>query len=287
MVSNEAGIEDDDWLGFEWSPWYRLHPESDDLTKPPIDPGLYRVRHDVYDGLIYIEGSGRSVRGRIRALTRGIFDEEMPYSDPHTAAPSLWAIANEYGAGFEVSVATPPAAADDRQRKAIEDALVAVHRRETETNLVGNFGRMPPGYEKSTQRGGGDRGGQSDEADRSYREGIDPLPWENPKALTADDWMGLSWSEPIELRAVTGEIPSYGGVYRLWEPETPSPLRYLSETVNLSNRLDSHRRAYDGDLLVSYAPLTEYVRTFQLKQVETELLGAHWLASRQAPTDQY
>lgn len=287
MTSNEAGIEADDWLGFEWSPWYQLHPDSDELTNPSTDPGLYRVRHDVYDGLIYIGESGRSVRGRIRALIRGVFDEEMPYSDPHTASPSLWAIANEYGPGFEVSVATPPAAEDDQQRKAIEDALIAVHRRETGTNLVGNFGRMPPGYEKSTQRSRGDRGEQSDDANRSYRDGIDPLPWEDPEALTADDWMGLSWSEPLDLEATTGEIPSYGGVYRLWESEKASPLRYLGETVNLSNRLGTHRRAYEGELQVSYAPLTEYVRKFQLKQVETDLLGAHWLACQQAPQDQY
>ncbi|WP_303703863.1 GIY-YIG nuclease family protein [Haloquadratum walsbyi] len=287
MMPNEAGIEDDDWLGIEWSPWYRLHPESDDLTKPSTGPGLYRVRHDVYDGLIYIGESGRSVRGRIRALIRGAFDEEMPYSDPHTASPSLWAIANEYGLGFEVSVATPPAAENDYQRKAIEDALIAVHRRETETNLVGNFGRMPPGYEKSTQRSGGARGGQSDEAERNYREGINPLPWENPEAVIADDWMGLSWSEPLELESTVGEIPNYGGVYRLWEPETASPLRYLGETVHLSNRLESHRRAYEEELFVSYAPLTEYVQKFQLQQVETELLGAHWLACQQAPQDQY
>lgn len=178
----------------------------------------------------------------------------MPYSDPHTASPSLWAIANKYGPGFEVSAATPPAAEDNQQRKAIEDALIAIHRRETGTNLIGNFGRMPPGYEKSTQRSAGNRGGRTDESDRSYREGVDPLPWTNPEGITDENWMGLSWSEPIRLDESAGEFPDYGGVYRLWQPESTAPLQYLGESVHLSNRIGSHRRAYDGALNVAYAP---------------------------------
>jgi hypothetical protein len=71
-MTNASNVEDTEWLGFEWSPWVRLHPESDQLTELSTAPGLYRVRHEAYDGLIYIGESGRSVRGRVRALTVGL-----------------------------------------------------------------------------------------------------------------------------------------------------------------------------------------------------------------------
>lgn len=128
-MHNEPGVEASDWLGFEWSPWLSLHPDDGELHTLATDPGLYRVRHDAYEGLIYIGETGRSLRGRIRSLVRGVFDDEMPFSDPHTASPSLWAVADRHGVGFEVSGATPSEAEDKQQRKAIEDALIALHRR--------------------------------------------------------------------------------------------------------------------------------------------------------------
>lgn len=217
------------------------------------DPGLYRVRHEAYEGLVYVGETGRSLRGRVRALARGVFDGEMPFSDPHTASPSLWAIADRRGPGFEVSGATPPAATAKRQRKAIEDALIALHRRETDTDLTGNFGRMPPGYTKSKQRRSGVRGERSEDAARNFRDGVDPLPWTHAESVTASEWMGLSWSSPIELAETAGELPDTPGVYRIWDPDDAPPLEYIGESVTLSNRLGRHRRTCNGGLVVSYA----------------------------------
>lgn len=285
---NESGIYDRDWLGFDWSPWLSLHPESDELDTLSTDAGLYRVRHEAYDGLIYIGETGRSLRGRIRALVRGVFDDEMPFSDPHTASPSLWAIADRHGSGFEVSGATPSKAQDKQQRKAIEDSLIALHRRETKTNLIGNFGRMPPGYSKSKQRSSGVRGGRSDdETLRSFREGIDPLQWSNPTEMTGQDWMGLSWSSPRLLSESTDGVPTDGGLYRIWDPDDVPPLEYIGESVNLSNRLNRHRRNRDSSLYFSYVTRLEFEEKFQLSQAESELLGAHWLACGRSPRDQY
>ena len=285
-MNNESDVEANNWLGFEWSSWLGLHPDSEALSTIPTDPGLYRVRHNAYEGLIYIGETGRSLRGRVRALIRGVFDEEMPYSDPHTASPSFWAVADKHGPGFEISVAAPSEAEDKQQRKAIEDALIALHRRETGTNLIGNFGRMPPGYEKSKQRSSGFRGQRSDDSERSFRAGVDPLSWENPDEITDLDWMGLSWSNPMGLGESARALPGHGGVYRLWDPDAVPPLEYIGETVNLQNRIGRHRRKRDGGLLLSYVSLPEH-RKFQLSQVESELLGAHWLACKHAPRDQY
>ncbi len=287
-MENEVGIVDEDWFGFSWTPWISLYPDDEELGELPTDHGVYRVRHDAYDGLVYIGQTGRSLRGRIRALARGAFEGEMPYSDPHTASPSLWAIVDRHGAGFEVSVASPPGTADSQQRHAIEEALIATYRRETDRNLIGNFGRMPPGYSKSKQRSTGIRGGQSDDDTlRSFRKGIEPLTWENPSELTASDWMGLSWSEPTPLSEARSQLPETPGLYRIWNIEDSSPLEYIGESLNLRSRLYRHRRNRDSQLLFSYAEQPHVEKKFKLSQLETDLLGAHWISCQQAPRDQY
>ena len=282
----DAGVLDDDHMEFEWSRWIELHPDNGALSELETDPGLYRVRHEAYEGLVYIGETGRSLRGRVRSLARGVYGDEMPFSDPHTASPSLWAIVDRHGPGLEVSGTTPPAAEEKQQRKALEDALIAIHRRETGTNLIGNFGRMPPGYSKSTQRSTGVRGGQTDDADRDFRAGVDPLEWHNPEGITDSDWMGLGWSEHRPLEEALVGVPSESGVYRLWDPDAVPPLEYVGESVSLDDRLGKHRRHRDGSLRFAYAVRPELEKP-QLAQVESELLGAHWLATEQAPRDQY
>ena len=95
-------------------------------------PGLYRVRHGKFKEIAYIGETEWSIRGQVRALASGIFDGEMPYRDPHTASPCVWAIVDRYGPHLqlEVSVTTPPEAIDKQSRKAMEDALLALHRHE-------------------------------------------------------------------------------------------------------------------------------------------------------------
>ncbi|MHB9288814.1 GIY-YIG nuclease family protein [Halobacteriales archaeon Cl-PHB] len=283
-----SGVFDRDWLDLEWSPWLEPNTPADELSRVATDPGLYRVRHNAYDGLVYIGETGRNLRGRLRALFRGIYEGDMPYSDPHTASPCFWAIVDRHGPGFEVSTASPDAAENKQQRKALEDALLAVHRRETGRNTVGNFGRLPPGYSKSKQRSSGIRGGPSDdETKRSFRAGADPLSWQLPDDLTATDWMGLDWSGPEDLAQAASSAPRAGGVYRLWDPESHPPLEYIGQTVNLRSRLTTHRRNRSRSLSFSYAELPGLHDKYKLEQVETDLLGAHWLACGKAPSDQY
>ena len=98
--------------------------------------------------------------------------------------------------------------------------------------------------------------------------------------------MGLEWSEhrPLE-EALTG-VPSESGVYRLWDTDAVPPLEYVGESVSLADRLKKHRRNRAGTLRFAYAVRPELEKP-QLAQVESELLGAHWLATKQAPRDQY
>ena len=71
----------------------------------------------------------------------------MPFRDPHTAAPTLWAIRDSYGEEFEFSYTTPEICQIKRHRKGLEDAIASYatppdinekHKRtEVESDLLG------------------------------------------------------------------------------------------------------------------------------------------------------
>jgi len=279
-----------DWLDLDWSPWHDLDPEAGDLTTLPSDEGLYRVRHPAFDHLVYVGETGRSIRGRVRALARGTYATEMPYRDPHTAAPCLWAITDRDGPDFEVSVTTPARATDKHHRKGLEATLIATHRRAHETSPVANFARMIPGYEQSSYNKDGITGGPlpDDETEPNAEPGVGPLDWTEWTKPTHERWMGLDWSEPAPLADAYQQIPTEPGVYRIWEEATPRPLEYVGESKTLRNRLYRHRRNRDDSLLFSFATLaTEYEADHKREEVETDLLGAHYRACNVAPRDQF
>ncbi|RKD86249.1 hypothetical protein ATJ93_4666 [Halopiger aswanensis] len=198
---NETGFYDADWFGLEWSPWLSLDRADGDLETISSAPGLYRVRHRRRDGLEYIGETGRSTRGRVGALARGVYADEMPYRDPHTAAPCLWAVRDRYGPALEVSYAVPPAAEDKQERKAIEAALIALARREMGESPTANFGRIIDGYKQSSYSKDGIVGGPlpEGETEPNSAPGRGPVPWTNTERVTGPTWMGLEWSEPYRL----------------------------------------------------------------------------------------
>lgn len=65
---NWRGCKEADWLGLKWSNWLSLDPDEGELAEMPTDEGLYRIRNRSRNGLEYIGETGRSVRGRVRAL---------------------------------------------------------------------------------------------------------------------------------------------------------------------------------------------------------------------------
>lgn len=64
----------------------------------------------------------------------------MPYRDPHTVAPCLWAVRDATGLGLEVSIAMPDRADDGHYRKSLEAALITVYRRKTGESPTANSG---------------------------------------------------------------------------------------------------------------------------------------------------
>ncbi|GAA4978925.1 GIY-YIG nuclease family protein [Actinoplanes utahensis] len=279
----------DDWRGVDWTPWVSLNPDDGALSQFPTDEGIYRIRHRGRAGLTYIGETGRSVRGRVRSLARGAYADEMPYRDPHTAAPCLWAIRQEDGPAFEVSISAPPLAEDKQSRKAFEDALIALYRRDAGESPTANFGRIIPGYKQSTYSRDSIRGGplSDGETESNAELGVGPLPWTDRGDLDGPSWMGLDWTTPCPLQDAGSDLPTTAGLYRIWKSGSAPPLEYIGQTANLRSRLYRHRRNRDGELEFSYTRLQEHDAQHKREEVETELIGAHWLETGESPTDQF
>lgn len=278
-----------DWLELDWSEWGSLNPDGDHLDSFTTDPGLYRVRHPDYEGLVYIGETGRSVSGRVHALARGAYADEMPFRDPHTAAPTLWAIRDRNGRPLEISGATPSTATNKQSRKAREAALIAQHRREIGHSPTANFGRIIDGYRQSSYSRDGLVGGPlpDGETEANAEPGVGPLPWTDAETPRGDKWMGLDWTEFTALEDVSTAIPQTDGVYRFTHQTSADGLYYIGESTNLRSRLYRHRRNRTEPLTFSYATLPDHDAQHKRQEVETELIGAYWLATDNAPTEQF
>jgi hypothetical protein len=90
-------------------------------------PGLYRIRRAGRDDLDYIGQTGLRLRERLRMLN-GVYRSEMPYRDPDTVGPALWAQRQLGGEDYEAS--TCPVVGDARWRKALECVALAFYRQE-------------------------------------------------------------------------------------------------------------------------------------------------------------
>jgi hypothetical protein len=235
-----------------WSPWRRF--DDDPRAEIPAAPGLYRVRHhtDIAGGLTYI-GESSDIRRRIGSLVRGTHAERMPYRDPHTAAPCLWAIRHRDGPGFSVSHTTL-GSEDAAERKGIEAALIAIHRHETGRSPTAQFGRIIPGYTQSSYRTDGVRGGPTtgDDAD-GLPASVRPGPWTRWDRPQTWGWMDQDWVEDRRLGSVTTAAVPPVRVYRIHEPAEGDALTYIGQSRALPLRLRTHARRFGPDLWVSWA----------------------------------
>jgi hypothetical protein len=125
-----------------WGLWRRLATASRDPEIPHL-PGLYRIRRVGRDDLDYFGQTGQgtmTLRKRL-SLLRGVYGEIMPYRDPHTAGPALWALNHQTGDDFEVSVV--PVAGSTPWRKGLEALAIALYRQRHSRSPTIEFGRMP------------------------------------------------------------------------------------------------------------------------------------------------
>ena len=126
----------------QWTPWQPF----ENCWKGaliPATPGLYRIRRVGFTGLDYIGQTGTTLKQRLGML-KGIFDLEMPYRAPHTAAPALWALRHNLNCDFEVSVL--PFHGSKQEREGLEALAIALYRQEFKESPTVSFGRIVTGY---------------------------------------------------------------------------------------------------------------------------------------------
>jgi hypothetical protein len=280
-----------------WSPWVPLDCWIGSAIAS--EPGLYRVRRTGDDGLDYIGQTGLALRRRL-AMLAGVYRAEMPYRDPHTAAPALWALRHARGCTFEASVL--PVQGDTRYRKGLEALTLALYRQDARRSRTVNFGRILQGYRLSSgnnarlvANGKRLRGGPDTADQDNWTDGISPV---GPLGGDAQGltWGGHVWSEWSQLPDVAARLaPDALGLCRVRDPQK-SGLVYIGEgyvRVRLANHLGKagkagHRQAphFRASLECSWVENSRWLR-HQRVELETDLIGAHVLSAGHAPFAQF
>lgn len=275
-----------------WSAWRPLAGSSRNSGAPSA-PGLYRVRVVETGEVVYIGQTGVSLRGRLGML-RTCYSDEMPYRDPHTAAPTLWALRHRDGVEFEASTAVVDG--DKVERLALEAVAISSHRVEHGRSPLANFGGRIAGYRLSSANNAGlvatgrrFRGGPDPSAEESDGTPVlGPLDAE----VTSSDWLGLTWSPWVLSDDVA--LPSGVGLYRIRGHESRH-LSYVGQG-RIRDRVRSHlakpaiadhRQAlhFSAPLDLSWVGLD--LSKHQLLEVENDAIASHRLVADAAPSAQF
>ncbi|MBL0387442.1 hypothetical protein JJB07_12340 [Tumebacillus sp. ITR2] len=252
---------------------------------------MYRIKPVGHDKLYYIGQTGRNLKERVvGALVKHTQSEDMPFNDPHTAAPSLWAWQDAEGLAFEFSVA--PMDLSTPTRKGLESYLLWRYRIEFGESAMCNFGRFHPEYVKSKERKKQIRGHRLPTGIYNPAGGRSTEPLHRQGKATDLDWMGLDWSPVEELRCPEAlkSSPRTTGLYKLVDLNS-NEIIYLGESFTIRDRLKSHSKKEWQSLQIgfSYVDLSEQEirEAYMLKELENDLIGAFWEENQRSPRFQF
>jgi hypothetical protein len=285
-------------LGIDWTEPVPLDAATRGARIPAV-PGLYRIRRLNQEHWDYIGQTGAGTMNLRKRMTmlKGIYGELMPYRDPHTAGPALWALRQLDERPLEVAFC--PVNGPTPWRKGLEALAIALHRQRYGRSPTVNFGRMPYGYRMSSGNnarlvatGKRFRGGSVTVDEDAHRPGIPPLAPLTGE-VDSDTWGGHRWSS--WTRAMPPAFRAGNGLYRI--RGDASGLVYIGEGV-VSQRLRAHLAkvttgSAQGNVLAASAPLAfswslneDWLRHQRL-ELETDLIAAHVLALHAVPTAQF
>lgn len=288
---------------FDWMDWVP-HRNCWQGGTLPRSAGIYRIRRVGMECLDYVGQTGGG-SSHLRARLSGhqaIYGEEMPYADPHTAAPGLWALRQEPNCEFEISVLSLHCI--DSRRKAIEAFVISEHRQTYGHSPTINFSRMPLGWRKSSgvstklkNLGKEVRGGRCTELTPHHLPGIKPAGPLDP-AIERQIWCNHQWSDwhPLD-QLPTRVIGSRSGLYRI-RGNGLSRLVYIGQggvVSRLTSHLDSAKvgatakgRSFAacGALEASWILDDQWSKN-QREELENDLLAAHYLGTGEAPVAQF
>jgi hypothetical protein len=293
------------WLNevLKWTPWIDLF----DSWKNPIIPkskGLYRIRRKNLDDLDYIgqtSSDNMNLRKRLSML-QGIFGEEMPYRDPHTVGPALWALKHSSNCEFEVSVALING--NRPWVKGMEAVALSLYRMEKQKSPNYNFGRMPAGYKMSSANnqklanaGKRFKGGPVTESLECHKLGICPRGplFSEPQS---GSWCNFEWSTWSDYQKTLSTLESSKiGLYRIRKKDNDS-LLYIGQG-KISDRLRNHVLKGNivdhtqsdifrplEDLEFSYSVITN-PESHHLLELENDLIASYIIMTRTIPAGQF
>jgi hypothetical protein len=212
----------------------------------------------------------------------------MPWNDPHTAAPSLWAWKDAEGFEYECSAA--PLDASQGGRRGMESFLLYRYRQEHGESTLCNFGRFHPRYRKSTNRKESKRGGRLADDHKDNPAGgmsVPPLPVIGTPGDR--DWMGLSWSgkKPLDGENIR-TVPSRAALYILSEGAS-NEIIYIGQSTDCAKRFRNHAMKFldEKNIMFSYYIPEKTLLPHNLKEWENDLIGNYFEMYRKAPKFQF
>ena len=299
------------WCSLPWSPWVPFSADKHAFHEIPHEPGLYRIRPGGKDFLMYIGETRRSLHQRLHNLRMELRNPDlMPWSDPHTEAPGLWAWQDAAGyeadtspvpdeetpsepggengpvRAFRYECSAAPLDASNSSRKGMESFLLYTYRQERGGSTLCNFGRFPLRYRKSTIRKEGHRGGKLAEGHKD-----NPAGWPSIEPLEVvgrpgdRDWMGLEWTDREPLTADNAQgVPAGAGLYLLNDAGSHE-IVYIGQSADVAKRLLDHsRKTWDNRSLgFSYQIIGLSVLPHNLRELENDLIGNFFENFRKAP----
>jgi hypothetical protein len=275
-----------DWCSLPWSSWVSFQASRKDWGSLPVEQGLYRVRPAGEDFLVYIGETGRCLRNRLNSLRRGALSDSMPFNDPHTAAPNLWAWRQEEHFEYEcsASVFLGPATT----RKSLECLLLWKYRLEKGDSTLCNYGRFHKNYIKSTNRSEGKRGYRLSDDKENASGGQSSTPLKTRGNPTDHSWMGLNWSKPKTLTSEqVKDVIEASALYRIMSADGQN-IVYIGESNSLRSRLTQHCRNFRNQgHTFSFVAVGENIAKFQLHELETDLIAAHYDQTKSSPKFQF
>lgn len=278
-----------EWCALPWSPWVPFTATRQVFQRIPDEPGLYRIRPAGKDFLMYVGETRRAVHQRLHELRIELKGaDRMPWSEPHTESPGLWAWHDAEGYEYECSAA--PLDASTNGRRGMEAFLLYRYRQERGESPLCNFGRFHPRYRRSTTRKENVRGGKLAEGQKDNPAGGPGLLPLTPAGVPGDrNWMGLSWSipEPLVPEKIQG-VPERQGVYIMSDAGSQEIVS-IGQSMNCARRLlDNSSRSWDdSEILFSYHIPEKPVPQHQLRELEGDLIGNYYEQHRKAPVFQF
>ncbi len=272
-----------DWCGLAWTAFVPFDAWNGRVV--PTGAGVYRVRVAGADQLAYVGQSGRNLRDRLAKLQSKTRDIEMPFDDPHTAAPRLWSYRDASGLRYEASAAEVTLSKNDRM--ALECYLLWRYRLEAGGSTLCNFGRTHPRYAAPRNQSTGVRGRRLEAGDPDGGGGSSMPALSHVGTPGAAGWMGLDWSPAVPLMAGSfAGVRAVPGVYTLTK-ETGEVV-YIGESTNLAARLRTHsRRPWGMAVRYSASERPAGSTPTQLREAENDLIGGYYAEHRQAPERQF